>query len=31
MVVNEWPSLSEAARTEILQVVQREASDEAVD
>jgi len=31
MVVNAWPSLSEAARTEILQVVQREANAEAVE
>ena len=31
MVVNAWPSLSETAQKEILQVVRREASAEAVD
>ncbi len=31
MVVNAWPALSEAGRKEILQVVGREASTEAVD
>ncbi len=31
MVVNAWPSLSDAARKEVLQVIRRETSEEVVD